>query len=147
MSLHLSSLLVKCFTCKGFIHEEVIHLTPDKTHDHEAVEQFVQKNLHHLEEKGVNIKEIIEFTDHAASQYKYNTIQYSNEMVVQASQEKELWDPYQTSTQKVTPWKIGMERNCKLLLLMKQFHPILVDFPICVLIYKILKKRWNPSSL
>ena len=70
MSLHLSSLLMKCLTCKGFIHEEVIHLTPDKTHDHKAVEQFVQTTLHQLEEKGIEIKEIIEFTDHAASQYK-----------------------------------------------------------------------------
>ena len=70
MSLHPSSLLMKCVMCKGFVHEEVIHLMPDKTHDHKAVEQFVQKTLHHLEEKGVNIKEIIEFTDHAASQYK-----------------------------------------------------------------------------
>ena len=61
---------MKYITCKGFIHEEVIHLTPDKTHDHKAVEEFVQKNLYHLEQKGIEIKEIIEFTDHAASQYK-----------------------------------------------------------------------------
>ena len=70
MSLHPSSLLMKCITCNGLIHEEVIHLTPDKTHDHKAVEQFVQTTLHHLEQKGIEIKEIIEFTDHASSQYK-----------------------------------------------------------------------------
>ena len=71
---------MKCVTCKGFIHEEVIHLTPDKTDNHKAVEQFVQKTLHHLEQKGIEIKEIIEFTDHVASQYisKFSFFNLSN---------------------------------------------------------------------
>ena len=60
---------MKCITCKNSIHEEVIHLTPDKMHDHKAVEQFVQKTLYHLEKKG-EIKEIIGFTNHAVNQYK-----------------------------------------------------------------------------
>ena len=57
-------------TCNGFVHEEVIHITPDKTHDHKVVQQFIQKTLHHLQQKGIEVKEIIEFTDHAAAQYK-----------------------------------------------------------------------------
>ena len=70
ITLHPTSILLKCITCTGYIHEEVIHITPDKTHDHKAVQQFIQTTLHHLEEKGIDVKEIIEFTDHASSQHK-----------------------------------------------------------------------------
>ena len=71
---------MKCITCEGTIHEELIHITPDKTHDHKAVKQFFQESLHHLQRKGIEIKEIIEFTDYASSQYKsrYSFFNLSN---------------------------------------------------------------------
>ena len=80
ISIHPSSLLMKCITCEGTIHEELIHITPDKTHDHKAVKQFIEESLHHLQRKGIEIKEIIEFTDHASSQYKsrYSFFNVSN---------------------------------------------------------------------
>ena len=70
ISIHPSSLLMKCITCEGTIHEELIYITLDKTHNHKAVKQFIQESLHHLQRKGIEIKEITEFTDHASSQYK-----------------------------------------------------------------------------
>ena len=70
ITLHPTSMLMKCMTCNGFVHEEVIHITPDKTHDHKAVQQFIQKTFHHLQQKEIEVKEVIEFTNHAAAQYK-----------------------------------------------------------------------------
>ena len=70
ITLHPTSILLKCITCNGFILKELIHIMPDRTCDHKAVQQFIQATLHHLEEKGIEMKEIIEFTDHAAAQYK-----------------------------------------------------------------------------
>ena len=80
ISIHPSSLLMKCITCEGTIHEELIHITPDKTHDHKAVKQFIEESLRHLQRKGIEIKEIIEFTDHTSSQYKsrYSFFNVSN---------------------------------------------------------------------
>ena len=56
--------------CGRLIKEEIIHLTSDQRHDHNAVHAFVTKTLEHLRSKGVEIQEIIEWTDHASSQYK-----------------------------------------------------------------------------
>ena len=80
ITVHPTSMLMKCLTCDGIVHEELIHITPDKHHDHKAVHQFVQESLHHLERKGIEIREIIEFTDHASSQYKskYSFFNLSN---------------------------------------------------------------------
>ena len=72
ITVHPTSVLYACMTkdCDSLVHEEVIHITTDNSHDHKSVHQFVQTTIHHLEEKGIEIKEIIEFTDHASSQYK-----------------------------------------------------------------------------
>ena len=64
ITLHPTSILFKCITCNDYVHKEAIHITLDKTHEHKAVQQFIQTTLHHLEQKGVELKEIIEFTDH-----------------------------------------------------------------------------------
>ncbi|MCG8627024.1 MAG: hypothetical protein MJE68_34120, partial [Proteobacteria bacterium] len=55
----------------GFlVREEVIHLSNEKKHTHHAVDVFREKTIQHLRQKGVEINEIIEWTDNAASQYK-----------------------------------------------------------------------------
>ena len=54
----------------GIVKEELIHFTEDKKHDQDAVVQFMEKTLEHLQQKGVVINKIIELTDQAASQYK-----------------------------------------------------------------------------
>ena len=42
----------------------------DKSHDKHGVNQFIATTIDHLKKKDVKINEIIEFTDHASSQYK-----------------------------------------------------------------------------
>ena len=42
----------------------------DKSHDKHEVNQFIATTIDHLKKKDVTINEIIEFTDHASSQYK-----------------------------------------------------------------------------
>ena len=42
----------------------------DKSHDKHVVNQFIATTIDHLKKKYVTINEIIEFTDHASSQYK-----------------------------------------------------------------------------
>ena len=56
--------------CGKLVKEEIIHLTKDKNHDHNAVQVFLTKTLEHLRSKGVEIHEVIEWTDQASSQYK-----------------------------------------------------------------------------
>ena len=52
------------------VREEIIHLTHDKKHDHHAVDIFRKKSIQHLCARGVEIHEVIEWTDNASSQYK-----------------------------------------------------------------------------
>ena len=57
--------------CKNsIVKEEFIHLTSDKSHDDQAVNQFIEKTLKHLKSKGIEIDDIQEFTDQCANQYK-----------------------------------------------------------------------------
>ena len=42
----------------------------DKSHDKHGVNQFIATTIDHLKKKDVTTNEIIEFTDHASSQYK-----------------------------------------------------------------------------
>ena len=59
-----------CEICPHLVKEEVIHITGDNKHVHEAVKHFIEKTLEHLKSKGVEILEVIVFTDHCSSQYK-----------------------------------------------------------------------------
>ena len=63
---------VAFYVCRnGYsVREEIIHLTPHKKHDHHAVDIFRKKSIQHLRGKGVEIHELIEWTDNAGSQYK-----------------------------------------------------------------------------
>ena len=56
--------------CGKLIKEEIIHITGDKKHDHYAVSLFVTKTVAHLRSKGIEVLEIIEWTDHCSRQYK-----------------------------------------------------------------------------
>ena len=56
--------------CRSLIKEEIIHLTNDRRHNHNAVQVFLYKTLDHLRSKGVEIEEVIKWTDQASNQYK-----------------------------------------------------------------------------
>ena len=56
--------------CGELIKEEIIHITGDHKHDHNAVSEFQKKTIEHLKGKGVEITEIIEWTDDCSNQYK-----------------------------------------------------------------------------
>ena len=56
--------------CGHMVKEEFLHITPDKKHDWQAVEQFERTTIDYLERSGVKIKKIHEFTDQAPTQYK-----------------------------------------------------------------------------
>ena len=56
--------------CGELIKEEIIHITGDHNHDHNAVSEFKKKTIKHLKGKGVEITEIIEWTDHCSNKYK-----------------------------------------------------------------------------
>ena len=56
--------------CGELIKEEIIHITGDQKHDHNAVSEFQKKTIEYLKAKGVEVTEIIEWTDHCLNQYK-----------------------------------------------------------------------------
>ena len=56
--------------CGHMVKEEFFHITPDKKHEWQAVEQFERTTIDYLERSGVKIKKIHEFTDQAPTQYK-----------------------------------------------------------------------------
>ena len=56
--------------CGKLIKEEIIHITADRKHDHNAIREFQRKTIEYLRGKGVKIYEIIEWTDHCSNQYK-----------------------------------------------------------------------------
>ena len=60
----------KCPCKNSIVKEEFIHITSDKSHDDQAVSQFIEKTLEHLKAKGIKIDDIQEFTDQCANQYK-----------------------------------------------------------------------------
>ena len=56
--------------CGRIIKEEIIHITGDRKHDYHAVNLFVKKTIEHLKSKGIEIVEVLEWTDHCCNQYK-----------------------------------------------------------------------------
>ena len=76
VTIHPSVAYYKWSTHEEVIKEEMIHITEDRKHDHTAVQAFMEKCIEHLRGKGVQIDEIIEFSDQAASQYKNKSTFY-----------------------------------------------------------------------
>ena len=56
--------------CGELIKEEIIHITGDRKHDHNAVSEFQKKTIEYLKAKGVEMTEIIEWSGHCSNQYK-----------------------------------------------------------------------------
>ena len=70
LTIHPTALFYLCLECDKIVKEDLIHITMDKVHDKHAVNQFTQTSIEHVRKKGITIQEIIEFSDHSASQYK-----------------------------------------------------------------------------
>ena len=70
LTIHPKALFYLCLKCDKIVKEDLIHIIMDKVHDKHAVNQFTQTSIEHIQQKGILIEEIIEFTDHSASQYK-----------------------------------------------------------------------------
>ena len=78
ITIHPTVVYYKCLRngCEEIVKEDLIHITEDLSHDQDAVQAFLEASVQHLKQKGVEIKEIIQFSDHAASQYKSKTVFY-----------------------------------------------------------------------
>ena len=70
LTIYPTSVYYHCSRCDELVKEDIIHITMDKSHDKHGVNQFIATTIDHLKKKDVTINEIIEFTDHASSQYK-----------------------------------------------------------------------------
>ena len=70
LMIHPTAVFYLCMNCNKVVKEDLIHITMDKNHDKHAVNQFIFTSIEHFKKKGIAIEEIIEFTDHASSQYK-----------------------------------------------------------------------------
>ena len=70
LTIHPTSVYYHCSKCNELVKEDIIHITMDKSHVKHGVNQFIATTIDHLKKKDVTINEIIEFTDHASSQYK-----------------------------------------------------------------------------
>ena len=70
LTIHPTCVFYRCPACAQLVKEDVIHISKDKNHDKNAVNQFISTTIQHLRNKNISISEIIEFTDHASSQYK-----------------------------------------------------------------------------
>ena len=70
LTIHPTSVYYHCSKCDELVKEDIIHITMDKSHDKHEINQFIVTTIDHLKKKDVTINEIIEFTDHASSQYK-----------------------------------------------------------------------------
>ena len=70
LTIHPTSVYYHCSKCDELVKEDIIHITMDKSHNKHGVNQFIATTIDHLKKKDVTINEIIEFTDHASSQYK-----------------------------------------------------------------------------
>ena len=70
LTIHPTAVYYHCSRCDELVKEDIIHITMDKSHDKHGVNQFIATTIDHLKKKDVTINEIIEFTDHASSQYK-----------------------------------------------------------------------------
>ena len=65
-----------CTQCKGMVTHEIIHISDDLKHDAHLVKVFTNQAEQILEDGGIAIHKIIEFTDQAPSQYKNKTAFY-----------------------------------------------------------------------
>ena len=70
LTIHPTSLFYLCLKCDKIVKEDLIHISMDKNHNKHAVNQFTAASIEHICKKGIPMEEIIEFTDHASSQYK-----------------------------------------------------------------------------
>ena len=70
LTIHPTAAFYRCPMCTKVVKEDIIHITMDKVHDKYAVNQFIATTIRHMRNKGIDLSEIIEFTDHASSQYK-----------------------------------------------------------------------------
>ena len=70
LTIHPTAVYYHCSRCDELVKEDIIHITMDKSHDKHGVNQFIATTIDHLKKKDMTINEIIEFTDHASSQYK-----------------------------------------------------------------------------
>ena len=70
LPIHPTSLFYLCLKCDKIVKEDLIHISMDQNHDKHAVNQFTAASIEHIRKKGIRMEEIIEFTDHASSQYK-----------------------------------------------------------------------------
>ena len=70
LTIHPTCVFYRCPACAQLVKEDIIHISKDKNHDKNAVNQFISTTIQHLRNKNISISEIIEFTDHASSQYK-----------------------------------------------------------------------------
>ena len=79
ITIHPTVVYYKCLRngCEEIVKEGLIHITEDLSHDQDAVQTIFEASLEHLKQKGVEINEIIQFSDHAASQYKSKTVFYT----------------------------------------------------------------------
>ena len=88
LTIHPTALFYLCLKCEKIVKEDLIHITMDKVHDKHAVNQFTQTSIEHVRKKGIPIEEIIEFTDHSASQYKSRyTFYYMTKLGIQCTRQ------------------------------------------------------------
>ena len=77
-TVHPTSLFYVCPnpTCNKIVHEDLIHISPDKDHDKYAVKKFFETCVTHLTKKNIPIQEFIIFTDNCVGQYKNKFVFY-----------------------------------------------------------------------
>ena len=62
-----------CPQCHGNVIHEIVHISEDLKHDAHLVKVFTNRSEQILQNSGIVIHKIIEFTDQAPSQYKNKT--------------------------------------------------------------------------
>ncbi|XP_070209732.1 uncharacterized protein [Littorina saxatilis] len=71
VTIHPTVTYYKCPVCSDTTTESLVFISPDKKHDHYAVQAFTSKALTHLREtRRLDISHIVQWTDGCASQYK-----------------------------------------------------------------------------
>ena len=77
-TVHPTSVFYVCPNrmCKKKVREDLIHISPDKTHDKYAVKRFFDTCLGHLRTKNVPMEEFLIFTDNCVGQYKSKFVFY-----------------------------------------------------------------------
>ena len=71
VSLHPTVAYYKCKLCPDTVVESLVFISNDLKHDHHAVHRFNQITVKHLqEERGLDLKKLIQWSDGCAAQYK-----------------------------------------------------------------------------